>query len=132
MKIIQKYALYFAIAFLVVFIITNIPAFNDSEGRNFGLFKIDTIDNFVHLLTAVLGFIAVWRSPRASAMFLLVFGILYEADAAVGLFLSRGLLDTSVFFSIGSPDFSMNNILLNLPHIVIATVMIRLGYKYRN
>lgn len=125
---IQKLAWVFAALFFVVFIITNIPAFNDAQGRNFGLFKIDPIDNIVHLLTVIIGAVAAWYSARFSRWFFLIFGLLYGLDAYVGLVMSRGLLDFSVFTrGSGSPDFSIVNIAINAPHVAIAAAMIFIG-----
>lgn len=128
MSRIQQLAWAFAALFFVVYILTNIPAFNDAEGRNFGLFVINPIDNVVHLLTALLGALAAWKSARWSKWFFIIFGVLYELDAVAGIFQQRGLLDGTVFTQAGgSPSFSTTNILLNLPHVAIATVMILLG-----
>lgn len=125
----QKWAWFFAGVFLFVFIVTNVPAFNDAEGRNFGLFKIDPIDNVVHFLTAVFCALAAWKSARWSSTCLAFFGILYGLDATVGLLLSKGLLDLTVFSGIGfAPDFSVRNLLINAPHVLIAIVMIWTGF----
>lgn len=128
---VQKFAWVFAVLFLLVFVVTNISAFNDAEGRNFGLFKIDPIDNIVHLLTAILGAIVAWRSLRWSVAFFWLFGILYGLDALVGLSQQRGLLDFSIFIQgLGTPDFGLTNLLINLPHILIAAVMIAIGFVW--
>src|SRR5947209_2755129 len=97
LTIIQKLAWVFAVMFLLVVIITNVPAFNDARGYNFGLYKIDPIDNIVHFLTFVIGSICAWYSARFSKWFFVIFGALYGLDALAGLFLQRGLLDTTVF-----------------------------------
>ena len=129
---IQKLAWIFATLFLLVFIVTNVPAFNDAQGRNFGLFKIDPIDNLVHLLTAIIGGFAAWYSRRASKWFFIIFGVLYELDAVVGLLFSRGLLDTSIFTQgAGAADFGIINIALNIPHIIIASIMIAIGLRWK-
>jgi hypothetical protein len=129
---VQKLAMYFGILFLVVFIITNIPAFNDAEGHNFGLFKIDPSDNIVHLLTAIIGIIAAWYSAKFSRWFFIIFGVLYELDAIVGLLFSRGFLDMSIFTNGAAlPNFGLTNIALNAPHIVIASIMIWIGLSSR-
>jgi hypothetical protein len=121
-------ALFFSILFLIVVVITNIPAFNDAQGYNFGLYKIDPIDNLVHFLTFLLGAVAVWYSSRSAKIFLIVFGTLYALDALVGLFLSRGLLDLTVFTDgRGFSDFSISNILVNAPHIGISFLMLACG-----
>ncbi len=129
MTTIQKCAGAFAALFLLVFVLTNVPTFNDAQGRNFGLFVINPIDNVVHFLTAVIGGVAAWKSPGWSKRFLVLFGVLYMADAAAGMLLQRGLLDFTIFTQPGGgPSFGLTNWLLNVPHIGIAGVMIWLGF----
>ncbi len=128
---IQKWALGFGVLFLLVFVVTNIPAFNDAEGRNFGLFAINPIDNIVHLLTAVLGLLAGYFSARWSVWFFRLSGLVYGADTLTGLFLQRGFLDGTVFtLSGGSPDFGLTNIAINAPHIALTAVMLYVGFSY--
>ena len=133
MTLVQKWAWVFAGFFLFVYVITNIPAFNDAQGYNFGLFKIDPIDNVVHLITAILGAVAAWHSAHWSRRFLWIFGILYALDAATGMVSQLGLLDLSLIHNtllgetVVNPDFGIKNWLINAPHIAIAAVMISLG-----
>lgn len=133
MTTIQKVAGGFAILFLLVWITTHVPAFNDARGYNFGLFKIDPIDDVVHLLTALAGFLSAWYSAKASRIFLLVFGILYALDAVTGLLSQLGLLDLSLLNqlitggSVANPDLSVKNFLINGPHIVISAAMVWSG-----
>ncbi len=133
MTLIQKAAWFFGGFFLFVFIITNIPAFNDAQGYNFGLFKIDPIDNIVHLITALVGFFAAWYSVRASKWFLVVFGVLYALDAATGMLSQLGLLDLSLIHNtllgetVVNMDFTLKNWLINAPHIGISAAMIFCG-----
>lgn len=121
-------AWFFAILFLIVVVITNIPAFNDERGYNFGLYYIDPIDNLVHFLTFLIGGISAWYSSRSAKIFLIVLGTLYGLDAMVGLFLDRGLLDLTVFTEAkGMSNFSVTNLFVNLPHIVISAAMLWCG-----
>lgn len=134
MKPVQKVAWIFAVLFFVVFVITNVPAFNDAQGYNFGLFKIDPIDNIVHLLTAIIGALSAWYSARYARLFLIVFGTFYGLDALVGLLTQKGLLDFTVFVQAASdisgvfnPDLSVHNFLVNGPHIAISAAMVSAG-----
>ena len=62
-------------------------------------------------------------APRSIPLYFKVIGILYELDAVVGMTMSRGLLDLSVFMlGPGAPDFSLTNWALNLPHIILAGI----------
>jgi hypothetical protein len=112
---------YFA-GFAFVVIVTHVPAFNDAEGRSFGLFQIDPRDDFVHILSAIAGF-AVALTGRWIRPYLWTVALLYGVDALVGMFTSQGLLDLSVFtHSWRPPDFSIKNFAINLPHFVITGV----------
>jgi hypothetical protein len=126
----KKLAWAYTIGFLGIFIICHTPGFNDAEGRLFGLFKIDPIDDFVHLLSGVAGALVIFLAPRMLPLYFIVIGVLYDLDALVGMTMSRGLLDLSVFRQgIGSPDFSLTNWALNAPHIVLATLALWIGIR---
>ena len=127
----QRTAWIFGLLFLFVFAATNIPAFNDAQGYNFGLFKIDPIDNVVHILTAILCIAVALYSSTASRWVVGTFGVFYGLDALVGLVTQKGLLDFTVFIQAASnpggvfnPDFSVHNFLVNGPHIVISAMMV--------
>jgi hypothetical protein len=114
--------------FLGIFLICHTPGFTDADSRLFGLFRIDPIDDFVHLLSGIAGALISWRGLRYLPAYFIVIGILYDLDAVVGMTMSRGLLDLSVFkYGPGSPDFGLTNWLLNLPHIVLATLALIIG-----
>lgn len=122
-RTLRKWAWWYTAGFLGIFVICHTPGISDEQGRLFGLFRIDPIDDFVHLLSGIAGAVVAWRANRAIPAYLLAVGILYNLDALVGMTTSRGLLDLSIFkLGPGAPDFSLNNWLLNLPHIVLATL----------
>jgi len=51
------------------------------------------------------------------------------SDAIVGMTMSRGLLDGSVFLQgPAGPDFSMTNWALNLPHVIISGLALVIGF----
>jgi hypothetical protein len=113
--------------FLGIFAICHTPGLTDSQGRLFGLFRIDPIDDFVHLLSGIAGALVAWRGAHLAAYFIVI-GLLYDLDAVVGMTMSRGLLDLSVFRQgPGGPDFNTTNWLLNLPHIVLASLALVIG-----
>jgi len=126
--LIQKLTWVFAVFFLIISAISNIPIFNNIQRSNFGFFKIDPMDTIAHLLTAIIGAIAAWHSARLSRWFLIVFGSLYWLDAFIGLGMGRGLLDLSIFTQgAESPDFSQIGIAINAPQIALAVAMISVG-----
>ena len=126
----RKLAWLYAAGFLGVFLITHAPFLTDANGLSLGLFKIDPVDDIVHLLSGVAGVIvASWVTSYIPLFFKLV-GILYMADAVVGMVASRGLLDGSIFLQgLGSPDFGITNWALNLPHIIISGLALVIGFR---
>ena len=126
----KKLAWAYTIGFLGIFLICHTPGLTDADGRLFGLFRIDPIDDFVHLLSGIAGALVVWFSPRAIPLYFIVIGVLYNLDALVGMTMSRGLLDLSVFKQgMGGPDFSLTNWALNAPHIVLASLALWIGVR---
>lgn len=116
--------------FLGIFIICHTPGLSDDQGKLLGLFRIDPIDDFVHLLSGIAGALVAWRGVTYIPAYFLVIGLLYNLDALVGMTMSRGLLDLSVFkLGPGGPDFSVTNWLLNLPHIILATLALVFGLR---
>ena len=116
--------------FLGIFIICHTPGLSDDQGKLLGLFRIDPIDDFVHLLSGIAGALVAWRGVKYIPAYFIVIGLLYDLDALVGMTMSRGLLDLSVFkLGPGGPDFSVTNWLLNLPHIILATLALVFGLR---
>ena len=126
----RKLAWIYAAGFLGVFLITHTPFLTDENGLSFGLFKIDPVDDFVHLLSGVAGVVVAWWAISYIPIFFKLIGILYMADAVVGMVASRGLLDGSiVLLGPDSPDFGLTNWGLNLPHIVISGLALIIGFR---
>jgi hypothetical protein len=120
----------YAAGFIGIFLITHTPALTDANGLSFGLFKIDPVDDFVHLLSGVAGVIVAWRANSYIPLFFKLVGIAYMGDAIVGMTTGRGLLDGSLFMQgPDSPDFGMTNWALNLPHIIISGIALVIGFR---
>ena len=120
----------YAAGFVGVFLITHAPWLTDANGYLFGLFKIDPIDDIVHLLSGIAGGIAAIWAPSWIRRYLQWIGILYGLDVVVGLAQGRGFLDLSIFTQgAGAPDLSLKNFLVNLPHIVLAGVALVFGFR---
>src|SRR5215213_4875596 len=125
----RKLAWLYTAGFIGIFIITHTPALTDAQGLSFGLFKIDPIDDIVHLLSGVAGVIVAWKAHSYIPLFFKLVGILYMGDAIVGMSMSRGLLDGSVFTQgPGAPDLSITNWALNTPHIIISGLALVIGF----
>ena len=127
-----KLAWLYTAGFLGIFLITHTPALTDANGLSFGLFKIDPVDDFVHLLSGLVGLIVAWRAQRYIPLFFKLVGLAYMGDAVVGMTMSRGLLDGSIFTQgPGRPDFGLTNWALNLPHIILSGIALVIGFKRR-
>jgi Domain of unknown function (DUF4383) len=129
-RTLRKLGWWYTAGFLGIFIVCHTPGLSDDQGRLLGLFRIDPIDDLVHLLSGIAGAIIAWRAHASLPAYFVVIGVLYNLDAIVGMTMSRGLLDLSVFkLGPGGPDFSLTNWLLNLPHIVLATLALIIGIR---
>ena len=127
-RILRKLAWWYTAGFLGIFLVCHTPGLSDDQGRLLGLFRIDPIDDFVHLLSGIAGAVIAWTFLPLIPAYFVVVGVLYNLDAVVGMTMSRGLLDLSVFtLGPAGPDFSLTNWLLNLPHIVLATLALIIG-----
>jgi hypothetical protein len=125
----RKLAWFYTAGFLGIFLICHTPGLTDDSGRLLGLFRIDPIDDFVHLLSGLAGAIIAWRVTSLIPLYFKVIGILYDLDAVVGMTMSRGLLDLSLFRQGPGPaDFSLANWAINMPHIILATLALWIGF----
>ena len=129
MTIFQKLAWFFAFNFLGIVVMSHWPGLTDAQGRLLGLFYIDPIDDMFHLASGILAGIAAWHSPRWSITYFKYANIPYGIDAITGLFFSREFLNGGVFIhGLGSPDFSIHNILVNAPHVIITGMALVIGF----
>lgn len=129
LSFIQKLAWVYAAGFLLVVLISHWPGLTDESGRLLGLFFIDPIDDIFHLLSGVYAVIAALCSPRAATIYFRIVSIPYIIDALTGLLFSRQFLNMDVFtMGLGAPDFTLNNFLIQLPHIVIAGFALYVGF----
>jgi len=125
----RKLAWVYAAGFLGVFLVTHTPGLSDVEGRLFGLFKIDPIDDVAHLLSGLAGALVAGWATRHLSLYFKVIGVAYGLDVVVGMALSRGFLDLSVFTQgPGAADLSLRNFLLNAPHIPISVIALVAGF----
>ena len=121
----------FAILFGVVVVLGYIPGLNapihqhhvgadPGEHVLLGQYTISLLDDVTHALTALLLLAAALHSARISRLALAVFGSYYAVDAAI--YLITGFLQHD---PIGS------NLALNLPHVVLSSIMLWLAYSGR-
>jgi hypothetical protein len=118
---------YFAL-FILVVAIGYVPAFHDSDGNLFGLFKLDLYDDSLHLASGLWAGIAAWLSRRAAANYFRLFGPLYFLDGVFGFFTGSGYLDGGIFLY-GPLDLPLETrFFANLPHLLIGGIAAWVGY----
>ena len=91
---------------------------------------MDIFDDALHLASALWALAAALISPRASKIFLVIFGTLYLGDGIFGFFTGYGYLDLGIFTN-GSNglSFTLFRVLANLPHIALGGVALGAGLK---
>ncbi len=95
---------------VVLLIVGGLGFFSDPL---FGIFEVDPLHNIVHLLTGVLGLLAV--SLDWETMFARTFGVIYALVAVLG-------------FWMGSVLGMQMNMADNVLHLVLALVFLCLGF----
>lgn len=117
---IRKITFAFGIFVVLVVLSGYIPqliVYQGEERLMLGLFALSVIDDVTHGVTALAALVASLYSRKLSLLFLTAFGYYYALDATFylvfGLFNDKGLIA---------------NVLLNLPHVVIASIMLWSAY----
>ncbi len=114
---IQKWAWFFAANFLFIYALNFVPMIHDADGKMFGLFKLDPIDDYGHLLMGILAAIGAWHSIKWSRIYFYFLGIAY-------------VIDVIAFFISNYNEYSLPvNIALNFPHIAILTAAFIIAKK---
>lgn len=117
------------IMFIAVVVIGYVPAFHDSDGNLFGLFKLDLYDDSLHLASGIWAGIAAWLSSNATRAYFRIFGPLYFFDGVLGLITGSGYLDGGILIY-GPLDLPVTvRFFANLPHLIIGGVAIWAGYR---
>ena len=128
MKIIRTLAGVYAALFLFVVALGYIPGLTNADGQLLGLFKIDPIDDIVHLVSGIWAAIAAMRSTRASILYFRIFGSIYSLDAVFGLLFGEGILDAGIIrHGVTQLDLG-TRIASNMPHIVIGGLALLIGF----
>ncbi|GAB4459258.1 MAG: DUF4383 domain-containing protein [Anaerolineae bacterium] len=128
MNLIQLYAWIYAAMFIFVVSLGYIPGFTNADGQLFGLFRIDPIDDILHLGSGIWAALAAWTSVRAATLYFKIFGILYGLDGVVGFLLGQGYLDGGIFIYGPWPMDWLTKFAANLPHILIGGMAVVIGF----
>ena len=109
----------YAVLFAIVTSLNYIPGLTDAQGRTFGLFELDILDDALHAASGLWAALAAWWSTRATIAFFRVFGTLYCLDGLLGLATGSGYLDLGILVNGVLHLPLVTRILMNLPHIAI-------------
>ncbi len=91
------------------------------NGKLLGLFAVDTVHNFVHIISGAIALYAGRTSEHAAHTFFQVFGVVYGLVTLLGLFyMDRPLLGIMAH---NTPDVVL--------HALIAAVTLYLGFGVR-
>ena len=136
-KTVRWSAFAFSIFFTVVVVAGYVPALNvkahvhnpdamaamplaEGEHTMLGLYTISLLDDVTHGLSAIALLVAALLSARLSRVALTAFGWYYAYDATI--YLITGVLQRKPF---------MTNFGLNVPHVIISSIMLWLAYRGR-
>ena len=114
--------------FLVVVALGYIPGVDDEEGKMFGLFTIDPIDDVLHLASGLWAAFAGWRGGRAATIFFQWFGAIYFLDGLVGAIVGKGFLDGALFLDVPAIVGTGTRIAANVPHMLLGAVAMYVGF----
>lgn len=127
-NLIQLLAWGYAAMFLFVVSLGYIPGLTNSQGRLLGLFRIELIDDALHLTSAIWAAAAAWTSVRASTLYFKLFGTIYFLDGLLGLITGQGYLDGGIFINGPAPFDLATKIAANAPHLAIGGAAIFIGF----
>jgi hypothetical protein len=127
-SLLQKIAWMFSAGFIFVVLLGYMPGVKDEQGLMFGLFKIDPIDDILHLASGAWAAFAAWRAARYAIFYFKWFGSAYLLDGIIGSITGKGLLDFTVFMQgTGIIDLG-TRIAANIPHILIGGSAVFIGF----
>jgi len=127
-RTVQKLAWVYAAMFLAIAALGYLPGVTDANGYLFGLFKLDLIDDLLHLGSGIWAGLAAWHSARAATFYFKLFGSIYGLDGIVGFMFGQGFLDGGIFLHGIMPIDWLTKLAANLPHILIGEVAVYIGF----
>lgn len=112
-----------AMWFGVVFIVVGLLGFWEPavpRGQLLGIFEVDALHNWVHLLTGIVALAVGFSSEHASRLFFQIFGIVYAVVAVLGFFYGNAAL-----LGVMAHDWADAWL-----HVAIAAFALYFGYAY--
>jgi len=128
MTVMQALAWGYAALFLSVVLIGYIPGLTNEQGQLLGLFRIELVDDALHLGSAIWAAVAAWISARASTFYFKAFGSIYTLDGVIGFLFGQAYLDGSIFIHGVTPLDWVTKFAANLPHLVIGGLAVYIGF----
>lgn len=125
---VQLFAWLYAALFGAVVLVGYLPGFTNDQGQLLGLFRIELVDDALHLGSAIWAAVAAWLSPRASTLYFRLFGSVYMLDGIVGFFFGQAFLDGGIFRFGPAPLDWGTKFAANLPHMVIGGTAVFIGF----
>ena len=116
----MRSAVIFGIAFIAAGILGFVPGITTEDGYLLGLFHVDAVHNFVHILSGAVALVVGYKSEHASRLYFQIFGSLYVAIAVLGMFYGNQPI-------LGFLTNNPGDVVL---HLVIAAVALYLGFGY--
>lgn len=130
----QRFAWIYCVAFIGVVIIGYIPGFTDEQGLLLGGFKIDPVDDLLHLSSGIWAGLAAWKSSSAARFYFRAFGSFYTADAFLGFLTGFAFTDFVTLNLTANSGFSLSNFwynfLVNLPHFILGPIALLAGFVF--
>lgn len=118
----------YAALFLFVVSLGYLPGLTNAEGQLLGLFKIELIDDALHLGSGIWAAVAAWYSARASTLYFKIFGSIYSLDGIIGLMFGQGFLDGGIVIRGITPLALGTRVAANLPHLMIGGLAVIIGF----
>lgn len=118
----------YAAIFVGVVVLGYLPGVTDEEGLMFGLFRIDPIDDAIHLASGLWAAFAAWRSTRQATFFFRAFGVIYFLDGLLGAIVGKGFLDGAILLDPSPAADVGTRIAANVPHLALGGLAILLGF----
>lgn len=123
-RVLRVNAAFFAVVFALVVASGYVPGWITHVGNErmlFGLFMMSALDDITHGVTAIACLIAALHSARLVRLVFVTFGSYYALDALFYL-----------LFGFVNDKTLMQNVMLNLPHVIIGAWMLGLTYRGRS
>jgi hypothetical protein len=133
-NLIQKLALLYAFLFLFVISLNFIPQIHDADGYMFGLFKLDLIDDLLHLASGLWALGAGLHSFAQSRIYFRIFGVFYFLDGIICTIFEKCILDFTIFTHVHEISYLSNSniierLLINGPHLMLGGIAIYIGFS---